>query len=150
MFSLGKSQFIPFIVTIVGIVFTDLLIGIGLGLAVGIIVILLNSYKNSHFLHKEGYDVNDGKFKMTLAEEVTFLNKGAISRELHSLPENAYLELDVTKTKNLDHDIVEILDEFSVRAKEKNITIKIISERGTIENPSSYKEFFEKEKKKIA
>lgn len=150
MFSLGKSQFIPFIVTIVGIVFTDLLIGIGLGLAVGIIVILLNSYKNSHFLHKEGYDVNDGKFKMTLAEEVTFLNKGAISRELHSLPENAYLELDVTKTKNLDHDIVEILDEFSVRAREKNITIKIISERGTIENPSSYKEFFEKEKKKIA
>lgn len=150
MFSLGKSQFIPFIVTIVGIVFTDLLIGIGLGLAVGIIVILLNSYKNSHFLHKEGYDVNDGKFKMTLAEEVTFLNKGAISRELHSLPENAYLELDVTKTKNLDHDIVEILDEFSVRAKEKNITIKIISERGIIENPSSYKEFFEKEKKKIA
>lgn len=150
MFSLGYSQFIPFIVTIIGIVFTDLLIGIGLGLAVGIVVILLNSYKNSHFLHKEGYDVADDKFKMTLAEEVTFLNKGAISRELHSLPDNAFLELDVRKTKNLDHDIIEILDEFSIRAKDRNITIKIISERGTEENPSSYKKFFEQEKKQIA
>ncbi|MDR6299653.1 SulP family inorganic anion transporter [Mesonia maritima] len=147
MFSLGYSQFIPFIVTIIGIVFTDLLIGIGLGLAVGIVVILLNSYKNSHFLHKEGYDVDDNKFKMTLAEEVTFLNKGAISRELHNLPDNAFLELDVRKTKNLDYDIIEILDEFSVRAKDRNITIKIISERGTEENPDSYKKFFEKEKK---
>lgn len=150
MYRLGKAQFIPFIVTIIGIVFTDLLIGIGLGLAVGIITILLNSYKNSHFLHKEGFDVNDNKFKMNLAEEVTFLNKGAINRELQNLPDGAYLELDVTKTKSLDYDIVEILDEFAIRAQERNITIKLISERGIIENTKSYKEFFQKEKKQTA
>ncbi len=150
MYSLGKAQFIPFIVTIIGIVFTDLLIGIGLGLAVGIITILLNSYKNSHFLHKEGFETNDNKFKMHLAEEVTFLNKGAINRELHNLPKGAHLELDVTKTKSLDYDIVEILDEFAIHAKERNITIKLVSERGTVENPNSYREFFEKEKKQTA
>ncbi|MAN26347.1 MULTISPECIES: SulP family inorganic anion transporter [Mesonia] len=146
MYSLGKAQFIPFFITIIGIVFTDLLIGIGLGLAVGIITILLNSYKNSHFLHKEGFETNDNKFKMHLAEEVTFLNKGAINRELNNLPKGAYLELDVTKTKSLDYDIVEIFDEFAIRAKERNISIKLISERGVVENPNSYKEFFEKEK----
>ncbi|WP_121665955.1 SulP family inorganic anion transporter [Mesonia aquimarina] len=150
MFNLGYKQFLPFIVTIVGIVFTDLLIGIGLGLAVGIVVILLNSYRNSHFLHKEGYDVNDNKFKMTLAEEVSFLNKGAISRELHNLPDDAFLELDVRKTRSLDYDVIEILDEFSIQAKERNITIKIISERGVEENPDSYKKFFEKDKKQTA
>ncbi len=78
MFSLGWKQWVPFMVTILGIVFVDLLWGIGLGLAVGIVVILIKSFQNSHFLHKEGEDVDDGRIKMTLAEEVTFFNKGAI------------------------------------------------------------------------
>ncbi len=142
MYDLGWKQFLPFIVTIAGIVFTDLLKGIALGLAVGIIVILIKSYQNSHFLHKEGEDVDDGKIKMTLAEEVTFFNKGAILKELDRLPENSYLELDVRKTRYLDNDIIEILEDFSVKAKERNINIKLISERGTIENPESFIEFF--------
>ena len=142
MYNLGWKQFLPFIVTVTGIVFTDLLKGIGLGLAVGIVVILIKSYQNSHFLHKEGEDVDDGKIKMTLAEEVTFFNKGAILKELDRLPENSYLELDVRKTRYLDNDIIEILEDFSIKAKERNINIKLISERGTIENPESFIEFF--------
>jgi len=142
MYDLGWKQFLPFIVTVAGIVFTDLLKGIGLGLAVGIVVILIKSYQNSHFLHKEGEDVDDGKIKMTLAEEVTFFNKGAILKELDRLPENSFLELDVSKTRYLDNDIIEILEDFSIKAKERNINIKLISERGTVENPESFIEFF--------
>jgi len=142
MYNLGWKQFLPFIVTVAGIVFTDLLKGIGLGLAVGIVVILIKSYQNSHFLHKEGEDVDDGKIKMTLAEEVTFFNKGAILKELDRLPEDSYLELDVRKTRYLDNDIIEILEDFSIKAKERNINIKLISERGTIENPESFINFF--------
>src|SRR5690606_39361221 len=56
MLALGASQFVPFIITVLGVVFADLLIGIGLGLAVGIITILINSYQNSHFLHIEKSD----------------------------------------------------------------------------------------------
>ncbi len=142
MYKLGWKQFLPFIVTVAGIVFTDLLIGISLGLAVGIIVILIKSYQNSHFLHIE--DKSDGKhkIKMTLAEEVTFINKGAILKELDSLPSESTLELDVTKTRYLDNDIIEILEDFALKAKERNIDIKIISERGITENPPSYIEFF--------
>ncbi len=142
MYKLGWKQFLPFIVTVLGIVFTDLLIGIGLGLAVGIVVILVKSYQNSYFLHMEGEDVDDGKIKMTLAEEVTFFNKGAILKQLDSLPENSYLELDVRKTRYLDNDIIEILEDFASKAKNRNIDIKLISERGTVENPPSYIEFF--------
>ena len=142
LYDLGWKQFIPFTVTVLGIVFIDLLYGIGLGLGVGIVVILIKSYQNSHFLHKEGEDVDDGKIKMTLAEEVTFFNKGAILKELDNLPENSYLELDVRKTRYLDNDIIEILDDFAFKAKERNITIKLISELGEVENPPSYIEFF--------
>ena len=147
MYNLGWKQFLPFIVTILGIVFTDLLVGIGMGLAVGIVVILIKSYQNSHFLHIEDKSNGKHKIKMTLAEEVTFFNKGAILKELNSLPKDSYLELDVTKTRYLDNDIIEILDDFSFKTREKNINITLVSESGTVENPNSYIEFFRLQKK---
>ena len=142
MYKQGWKQFIPFIVTVLGIIFTDLLVGIGLGLAVGIAVILLKSYQNSHFLHYEDKSNGVSKFKMTLAEEVTFFNKGAILNALDKLPEDSFLELDVRKTIYLDNDIIEILEDFAFKAKNRNIDIKLISERGIVENPPSYIEFF--------
>jgi len=142
MYLLGWKQFLPFMVTVLGIVFIDLLYGIGLGLANGLMVILYKSYQNSHFLHKEGENVDDGKIKMTLAEEVTFFNKGAILKELDSIPENSSLDLDVRKTRYLDNDIIEILEDFAFKAKERDINIKLISERGVVDNPPSYIEFF--------
>ncbi|HKJ49796.1 MAG TPA: SulP family inorganic anion transporter [Christiangramia sp.] len=147
MYIKGWKQFVPFIITIVGIVFGDLLIGIGLGLAVGIVVILIKSYQNSHFLHIESGDNGNKTIKMTLAEEVTFINKGAIIRELNKLENDSYLIMDVRKSRYLDNDIIEILDDFKIKAAEKNIDIKVISERGTVENPESYQQFFELEKK---
>lgn len=138
----GWKQFVPFIVTVIGIIFTDLLVGIGLGLMVGIVIILYKSYQNSHFLNIQEQGTDRNTVKMTLAEEVTFFNKGAILKELEQLPENSQLELDVTKTRYLDYDIVEILEDFVTKAKERNIDIRLISERGTVDNPPSYLEFF--------
>lgn len=142
MYELGWKQFIPFTVTVLGIVFTDLLKGIGMGLAIGIVVILIKSYQNSHFLHIEDKSNGKHKIKMTFAEEVTFFNKGAILKELYSLPRDTYLELDVRNTTYLDNDIIEILDDFSIKAKERSIDIKIVSTRGIVENPESFIEFF--------
>ena len=151
MWNLGWKQFVPFIVTILGIVFIDLLWGIGLGLVVGIVIIMIKSYQNSHFLHiEESHEGKKDIIKMTLAEEVTFFNKGAILKELDSLPEDSYLELDVRKTRYLDNDIIEILEDFSTKAKNRNIDIKLISERGVVENPDSYIAFFNLEKPKSA
>ncbi|APY08275.1 hypothetical protein BWZ20_08170 [Winogradskyella sp. J14-2] len=147
MYNGGWMQFVPFIVTVLGIVFLDLLKGIGLGLAIGIFIVLYRSYRNSHFLHKEGEDIDDGKIKMTLAEEVTFFNKGAILKELDRVPHNSTLELDVRNTKYLDNDIIEILEDFAFKAKERNINIKLFSERGIVENPDSFVTFFKAKKK---
>ena len=146
MYRKGWKQSVPFVITVLGIVFADLLVGISLGLVVGIFVILIKSYQNSHFLHIENVENGGKTVKMTLAEEVTFINKGAIMKELNNLEENSYLVMDVTKTRYLDNDIVEILDDFKVKAEERNIDIKIISERGIVENPESYYQFFQKPK----
>ena len=143
MYKLGWKQFLPFAVTVTGIIFTDLLIGIALGLMVGIVVILIKSFQNSHFLHIEDKSNGVHKIKMTLAEEVTFFNKGAILKELDSLPLESYLELDVRKTRYLDNDIIEILEDFSEKARNRKININLISERGIQENPDSFIQFFQ-------
>ena len=142
MYHLGWKQFVPFIVTVTGIIFTDLLIGIGLGLAIGIVVILIKSFQNSHFMHIEDNSNGRHRIKMTLAEEVTFFNKGAILKELDSLPRETFLELDVRNTRYLDNDIVEILEDFKEKARNRNIDIKIKSEHQTIVNPESFIQFF--------
>ncbi len=142
MYQAGWKQFVPFVVTVVGIVFTDLLVGISLGLGVGIVVVLIKSYQNSHFLHIEDSDNGSHKIKMTLAEEVTFFNKGAILNELDKLPRNTFLEVDVMKTRYLDNDIIEILEDFIIKARERQIDIKLVSKRGIVENPESFVEFF--------
>ncbi|MFT6198065.1 MAG: MFS superfamily sulfate permease-like transporter [Nonlabens sp.] len=142
MWSSGWRQFIPFIVTVLLLQF-NFLLGVGVGLSLGIIITLFQSYQNSHFLHAvESDDSGKHEVKMILAEEVTFFNKATILRELDSLPRNTFLELDVRNTSYLDYDVVEILDDFREKAINREIDIKLISERGIVENPASFTEFF--------
>lgn len=142
MYKLGKTQFIPFIVTVVGIVSTDLLKGIMIGLTVGLITVLLKSYYNSHQLLLKEYQGKKNLFHINFAEEVTFINKGRIIKELDGLAKNSFLELDFRKTKVLDYDILEYLDEFAVKARNNNIRIKIIAEKETLDNPESFRKYF--------
>jgi MFS superfamily sulfate permease-like transporter len=127
MYKLGWSQFLPFVVTIVGIVFTDLLKGIALGVVVGIVILLRNGFKNSHFLHTETVNKGHLKVKMTLAEEVTFINKGAILKALNELPNNTHLTIDMSKSSSIDYDVLEIIDNFKSTCEEKGIHVELIS-----------------------
>lgn len=142
MWKLGKEQFVPFIVTVAAIILFDLLVGIIAGLAVGIVVLLLKSYTNSHQMLIKEFKGQKNLYHMNLAEEVTFVNRGSIVKALDGLPQNAFLELDFRRTRILDYDILEYLDEFTVKAKNNNIHIKLISERGIVDNPISFREFF--------
>lgn len=127
MYNLGMSQFLPFVVTIVGIVFTDLLKGIAMGVVVGVVVLLRNTYKNSHFLHTETVDNGFKKVKMTLAEEVTFLNKGAILNTLNNLPQGTRLTVDLSESISIDYDVLEIIDNFKKTSSERDITVDLIN-----------------------
>ena len=143
MFEKGWKQFVPFIVTIVGIVFTNLLLGIMFGLAVSALIVIVKSFQNSHFLHLEDKSNGSHRIKMTLAEEVTFFNKGAILKELDNLPNNTFLELDVRNTIYIDDDIVEILEDFLEKSKDREINIQVNSSKGINDNPESFYQFFQ-------
>jgi MFS superfamily sulfate permease-like transporter len=126
MFNLGKRQFYPFVVTIIGIVFTDLLKGIALGLIVAIFIILKNSYKNSHFMHiNTSNGVNHVNIK--LAEEVTFFNKGAIMSELKRIKEDSIVTIDLSESVYIDYDVVEIINNFKSTASNRNIEVSLIT-----------------------
>lgn len=135
MYRSGWKQFLPFVVTVIGIVTTDLLIGIFVGLAVGIAFILIDSYKNSHALIVDQSIEGENKYRISFAEEVTFINKEPVYRELERLPEQAQLELDVIKTKFLDLDILEVIDDYLQSHSHKKIHVRVITERGVFENP---------------
>lgn len=127
MYRMGWSQFLPFIVTIIGVVATDLLKGVGMGMGVAVILLLRESFKNSHFLHLETGNGNR-QVKMTLAEEVSFLNKGTIAQELDNIPAGTHLTIDISNTVSIDNDVREIIDDFMVVAKSKGIQVDVITE----------------------
>lgn len=142
MFKLGRTQFLPFIVTVLGVVFTDILVGISLGMAVSVLIILIENYKNSHFLHIVKDSDSENHIRMTLAEELSFLNKGAILRELSNLQPGTFLELDVRKTIHMNYDVIEILEDFTSKARERKISVQLVTANGTITNPESYSALF--------
>lgn len=144
MYQSGWKQFVPFALTVIFIIMKDLLWGIGIGLAFGILIVLFKSYQNSHLVHRVADDAGEQKrMKMTLAEEVTFFNKASILKELNSVPENAILEIDISKNRYLDHDIIEILYEFSGKAKSKNISIRLITNGGKTKEERSLTSFLD-------
>lgn len=121
MYAQGPSQFVPFLVTIVGILATDLLIGIGLGLAVAIFVILLNNYRNPFFVDRDP----DAGIRIVLSEDVSFLNRAAVMRALAAVPAGARVVIDASRSVSIDHDVYEIIQDFRQRAAAENIELSI-------------------------
>lgn len=127
MYKLGWKQFTPFFITIVGIVFTDLLIGITLGLIVAVFIILRNNYKNSHFLKMQESHNGDKHVNIVLAEEVTFLNKAHIQNQLNNVPDGSDVTIDLRSTKSMDYDVTEIIHNFKQTADDRNIKVTVLS-----------------------
>ena len=126
MYKDGMGQFVPFVITVAGIVFTDLLMGIALGLAVAVFIILKNNYKIPFKMQKENLE---GKEKMTisLSNDVTFLNKAALQKVLAELPDDTHVEINATNNHFIHHDIIEIIEDFKVSAGFRNIEVEVIN-----------------------
>ncbi|MEJ7626209.1 MAG: SulP family inorganic anion transporter [Ferruginibacter sp.] len=125
MYKLGWEQFVPFMVTIIAILFTDLLKGITAGLIVGGFYALLHSYRNSHHI-KEIITTEDGikTYHLVLAEEVSFFNKANVVKELEEIPANSKVIIDFSNSKSVAYDVLELLRDYEVNAKTKNITVE--------------------------
>jgi len=132
MYRLGKEQFVPFMATVVGILLTDLLIGIGIGMVFAIFYILLNNLKNPFIVDRiEG----ENHHHITLSEEVSFLNKGRIINILKEIPDHSKVTIDGSRTKSIHSDVCEIIHDFIINADSKSIKVEV---KGVKDNNACY------------
>jgi MFS superfamily sulfate permease-like transporter len=114
----GNMSFVPFLVTVVSILFTDLLIGIMIGMAVGFFYIIKSNFHKSITLVQI-----DNNYMVRFQQQATFLNKSLLKTVLDELPTGANVIMDLTHCTFMDRDILDIIDDFQIRAKEKSMVI---------------------------
>ncbi len=125
-FAMGRSQFTPFIITIVSILFTDLLIGILVGMSVGIFFILRANYKVPYDFDRKEHETNGSHlYHIRLSEHVSFLNKASLQMTLEHLPDNSQVILDGSQSKQIDFDALEVIYNFVQNASERNIDLTL-------------------------
>lgn len=121
----GKYQFVPFIATLLAVVFTDLLKGVALGIIISILFILRGNLKRAYRFRKEKFEDGD-VIRIDLAQEVSFLNKAAIKTTLSQIPENSRVVINASDTVYIAHDVLDLIQEFAtIRASEENIKVKL-------------------------
>ena len=122
MWTEGVWQFLPFIVTVTGLVFTDLLKGIMLGMLVAFFEILIYNYQMNFYREQTA----EGSLTIRLTEHMTFLNKAALKRILREVPPGSELTIDMSTTRILDHDVREVIDDFAAHAEADGIRLEIL------------------------
>jgi MFS superfamily sulfate permease-like transporter len=127
MYKSGYEQFVPFIATIVGVLLTDLLKGIFIGIAVAIFYILRRNFRHNYTITET--ETADGpEIHMDLAEEVTFLNKASIVQYFYDAPEGVSMIIDGSNCKSINHDVLESITEFKrFGAPEKRIKLTVVN-----------------------
>lgn len=139
MFKKGRYQWLPFVVTILAVVFLDLLKGVSIGLGVSIVYILYGNFRNSYYFNKETHQEGD-TIKIRLSEEVSFLNKASIRETLDRIPDNSNVLIDASNSSYIDFDVLEILKEFvEMKAPIKKIKCEILGIRDNYELKSDKK-----------
>lgn len=121
MWRLGYRQFVPFIVTVVGIIFTDLLVGVELGIATAVIFIIGDHFRPMHHVERDG-----NHYTITLHHYVSFLGCPQLRKCFNDIPEGSTITIDGSRSKYVDLDVVEVVNRFvSYEARPKQITVKL-------------------------
>lgn len=116
----GWDQFLPFVITIVAILLTDLLIGVVIGIGVGLFFVMRSNFRSSVFIVHD-----NNKYLFRLRKDVSFLNKPIIKNKLEDVPKDAYVLIDSSRADFIDKDIVEVIEDFMIHAPLKNIFVEV-------------------------
>ncbi len=126
MFRKGWEQFIPFIVTVLAIVFTDLLKGVMIGTVFSVFYILRSNFRNPFSKITDELHIGE-VVRIELPNQVTFFNKAAIKNTLWSIPAGSKVVIDAANTTFIDQNVVELLHDFrSTYAPEHEIKLNMI------------------------
>ncbi len=124
IWSLGWKQFIPFIITIVVILMTDLLLGVSIGLLISIYFIVRNNFQAEYKINKKREGATE-IFYIKLNTNVTFLNKVNLRKTLDKIPEYSELTIDGSECNFIDYDILEIISEYENKANDRDIKVNL-------------------------
>ena len=119
----GYKQFVPFLATILGIVFTDLLVGIGIGLAVSVVFILYQNFKIPILVSEAGGDAED--IRLELPADVSFFKKAALMKVLAEIPDGRRVIIDASKTYYIHQDVLEIIEDFAEAAPARDVQVEL-------------------------
>ena len=120
MWNKGKDQFLPFAATALGIVFTNLLLGVVIGILVSVFFVLKSNFQSAMLR------VNNGNsYLIKFTKDVSFFNKPTLVKSLETIPENSTLLIEGSQVNFLDHDIIELITDYQKSALIKNITVEI-------------------------
>jgi len=122
----GHERFIPFIVTVLGILFINLLSGIILGLILNLFFVLRYNSKARVDIIQELYPTGVIK-RLVLPQQTSFLNKSTLISQLNTIPNHAQLIIDARSTNFIDKEIIELIEEYKdEQAPQKNISLNLI------------------------
>lgn len=124
MWSLGMKQFLPFILTIVIILMTDLLVGVTAGLLLSAYFIIQNNFKAEYQVRKRKVHETE-IFEIKLNSNVTFLNKVKLKDALDKIPPYSVLHVDGSECNFIDYDILEVISEFENKAHDRHIEVHL-------------------------
>lgn len=122
----GMDQFLPFIVTIVAILLSDLLIGIAIGFLVAVFFVLKTNVQTAVIVVSD-----NNHFLIKLTKDVSFIHKAQLRKAFERVPANSSVVLDTGKSQFLDADIVETIDDFVASAPSKSIEVEVKRANGT-------------------
>jgi MFS superfamily sulfate permease-like transporter len=126
MWHLGWKQFLPFILTILVILATDLLIGVSIGLLLSIYFIVQNNFRAEYRILKTMKEGREN-YLIRLNSNITFLNKVKLRKALDDIPDNSFLTIDGSHCNFIDYDILEIISEYDHKAEDRNISVQLIN-----------------------
>lgn len=121
MYDLGMRQFVPFVVTILAIVLTDLLRGIVVGIVLGI----LNTIRSSMSGAFEVIEEREGVRRLRFLKDIHFFHKAAILEALEAIPEKTWLTVDRGLADFVERDVVEMLCEFQQAASTHGVRLDL-------------------------
>jgi MFS superfamily sulfate permease-like transporter len=121
----GMSQFLPFVITVIAILVTDLLKGMAIGMVIGLFFVIKANYHAAITLTQDG-----SHYLLSLNKDVSFLNKAILRRFILSIPERSTVTIDASKAQFIDHDILETIEDFLATAPDDDIKVKLIELHG--------------------
>lgn len=124
MYKQGLDQFLPFAITIIVMLFSDLLKGVSVGIVVSVFFILKQNYKSPFKMIREEIDGKMNVF-IKLSQNVTFINKGKFIELFKSIPPGSEVHIDGGRCSFIDKDVLEIISAYKQSAHIHRIKVKL-------------------------